>query len=319
MLWKRNALPFDDYTVRPGRRLVSLAANTQDDYISKIQSYIKKEAEQVNYSFVLRDAENSEALQLEQVEKARKANEKGIVVFLVNSDFAPELLKVAENLKVVFVDRVPANLSILNPNAILVGSDETDAGKIQGEWIANYLIERGKNEIRYILLEGPPNVLATKQRTEGVLQALADNGIRAVKAAPTIVANFDRKQAIAKILPILSSGVKFDTIISNNDAMALGAIDAMESLNIDPSKKIIVGVDAIEPAIRAILEGKMSMTVYQNAEAQGRTAVKALINMLNGNPIDQGTDYQISADNPYVIWIPFEPITRYHIPNSFYF
>ena len=257
--------------------------------------------------------------QLAQVENARRTGEKAIIIFLVNNDTAPELLRAADHMKVVFVDRVPTDLSILNPNAVLVGSDDRISGKLQGEWLANYFKERGKNEISYIMLAGTPTVLSAKQHTESALQALADSGIKAIEATPIIVANYDRQQALSKILPVLKSGVKFDAIIASNDDMALGAIEAMESLNMDPSKKIIIGINATEPALHAILEGKMAMTVFQNAKAQASTAVKAMINMLDGKPIDQGTGYQVSADNPYVIWIPFEPVTRYQIPKDLYF
>lgn len=318
MTWKKNTPPFDIYTPPPDKRLVSLAPNSTNKYISRLESYMEEEAKNARYLFTLKDAKNSEALQLAQVESAKKTGEKAIIVYLVNNDIAPELLKAAGNMKVVFVDRVPADLSILNPNAILVGSDEKEAGKIQGEWLASHFKERGKSEIRYILLKGPPEILAMKQRTDAMLQALKDNGIKAVEVA-AIEANSDRGQAMNKLLPRLRAGVNFDTIISNNDTMALGAIDAMEYLNKDPSKKVIVGINAIEPAVRAILEGKMAMTVYQNAKAQGTTAVKAAINMIEGNPIDQGTGYQVSVDNPYIIWIPVEPVTRYNIPQDFYF
>lgn len=319
MIFKKNTPPFADYTVHSDKRLLSLTANTDEDYIAKLESYIKNEAENKNYIFILKNAKNSEMLQLAQVENARKTGERAIIIFLVNNDKAPELLKAADNMKVVFVDRVPTDLSILNQNAVLVGSDDRISGKLQGEWLANYFKERGKNEIRYIMLGGTPNVLSAKQHTEGALQALEDNNITAIEATPIIVANYDRQQAMSKILPVLKSGVEFDAIIASNDDMALGAIEAMESLNMDPSKKIIIGINATEPAVRAIAEGKMAMTVFQNAEAQGRTAVRALINMLDGNPIDQGTGYHVSADNPYVIWIPFEPVTRYNIPKDLYF
>ena len=253
------------------------------------------------------------------MENALRTGEKAIIIFLVNNDTAPELLRAAYNMKVVFVDRVPTDLSILNPNAVLVGSDDRISGKLQGIWLANYFKERGKNEIRYIMLAGTPTVLSAKQHTEGALQALADSGIKAIEATPIIVANYDRKQAMTKILPVLKSGINFDAIIASNDDMALGAIEAMESLNLDPAKKVIIGINSTEPGIRAILSGKMTMTVFQNAKAQASTAVKVFINMLNGNPIDQGTGYQVSPDNPYVIWIPFEIVTRYHIPENLYY
>ena len=55
MLWKKNVLPFSSYTVSSGKRLVSLTANTDEEYIVKLQSYIKEEAENQKYLFILKD------------------------------------------------------------------------------------------------------------------------------------------------------------------------------------------------------------------------------------------------------------------------
>ena len=197
MLWKQNyAFPIAGYKAETDKNLVSLAANSDEEYISQLESFIKETAEREGYTIEVRYSKNSEALQLDQVKNAQNKDEKAVIIFMVNNDAAPNLLNAADNMKVVFVDRVPTDLSVLNPNAILVGSDESISGRLQGEWLANYFKERGKNEIRYILLQGTPNVLSAKQRTESALQALADNGIKAVNVAPTIVANFERKQAM---------------------------------------------------------------------------------------------------------------------------
>lgn len=321
MIWKRSATqPLTNGAFRTsGRRLSSLAYKGEDEFISKLESHISEAAQRENLGLAVHDSKNSPALQLLQVENARNRGEKGIIINLVTPDSAPQILKAAQNMKVVLVNRAPADMSLLNTNTVYVGSDEAVAGRLQGEWLANYLKERGKNEVRYILLEGQPHALSARQRTEAVLKALEDNGIRAISVTPPIVANYDRHEAMTKILPILRSGVNFDAIISNNDAMALGAIEAFEYLNMDPSKKIILGIDATEPAIRALLEGKLDMTVFQNARAQGDVAVAALINMINGNPPTQGTNYQPTPDNPHVIWIPFELVTRQQIPRDLHF
>ena len=320
MLLKKNeAVSAANNTVHADKKVNAIIYSSENEYVSQLQYFFEEVAKKAGYEVALRDAKNSVSLQLAQVKRAQEQGSKSIIVNLVSSYSAPEILKAAGNMKIVMVTTPPADMNILNQNAIYVGSEGTTAGIIQGEWLSNYLKERGITTIRYILLQGPLKMVTTTMRTNAVLQTLAQNGIIAIPAAPPVDANYIRREAMSKMLPILRSGIKFDTIISNNDSMALGAIEAMESLNMDPSKKIIVGVDAIEPALQAILEGKMSMTVFQNAKAQGSTAVTALINMLNGNPISQGTGYQVAKDNPYVIWIPLELVTRQHIPKDLYY
>lgn len=317
MFWKKNNA--DSAANNAVKKVNVIIYSSENEYVSQLQYFIKVAAEKAGFEIALRDAKDSELLQLTQVKNAQEQGEKSIIVNLVSSYSAPQILKAAGNMKIVMVTTPPADMNILNQNAIYVGSEEKTAGIMQGEWLSNYFKERGITTIRYILLQGPLKMATTTKRTDAVLQTLAQNGIIAIPVAPPIQANYIRREAMSKMLPILRSGVKFDTIISNNDSMALGAIEAMESLNMDPSKKVIVGVDAIEPALHAILEGKMAMTVFQNAKAQGSTTVTALINILKGNPINQGTGYQVAKDNPYVIWIPFELVTRQHIPKDLYF
>ncbi len=320
MFWKKNnAVSASNNAVHTDKKVDVIIYSSENEYVSQLQYFIKEASEKAGFEIAVRDARNSELLQLAQVERAQEQGEKSIIVNLVSSYIAPQILRAAGNMNMVMVTTPPADMNILNQNAIYVGSEETTAGIMQGEWLSNYFKERGIAIIRYILLQGPLKMATTTKRTDAVLQTLARNDIIAIPVAPPIQANYIRREAMSKMLPLLRSGVKFDTIISNNDSMALGAIEAMESLNMDPSKKVIVGVDAIEPALHAILAGKMAMTVFQNARAQGSTAVTALINMLNGNPISQGTGYQVAKDNPYVIWIPFELVTRQHIPKELYF
>jgi ABC-type sugar transport system substrate-binding protein len=224
------------------------------------------------------------------------------------------VLEAAGDMKVVLLNRPPADMSILNENAVYVGSDNFVAGRYQGEWLANYFNSKNQKDIKYLLLEGMPGTPTTVQRTNAVLNTLQENGINAVEASPPIAANYLREEALYKIFPVLTSGVEFDTIISNNDAMALGAIAALKDLNMDPSATPIVGVDATYPAVQALLQGDLAMTVFQNSKEQGYTAITMLINMLSGYPIDTGTIYKVSEDNPYSIYIPFELVTVDNFP-----
>lgn len=289
---------------------------SDNEYILELASAVKNAAQKSGYNLKVLDSKNSAELQLKQVESARNNGEKAIIIDIVDPYDAPNIIEAAGDMKVIFISRSPADMSVLNENVIHVSSDQEVAGRFQGEWLAGYFSERKTTDIKYILLKGVPTLPLTAQRTEAALQALADGGINASEAALPIIANFQRDEALLNIFQVLISGVEFDTIISNNDAMALGAIEALENMKMDPSKTPVVGIDATYPAYQAIREGTLAMTVFQNAKEQGSAAIAAITNMLENQPLETGIENYISADNPYVIYIPFEPVTMNYIPAN---
>ncbi len=320
MLWKKTMDPDSViYMPRRGKQIISLSYKSEDEFIAGLQEALKEAARRAGYDLTVHNSMNSPSLQLEQVESARRRGDRAILINLVDPASASALLEAAGDMKVVFIAFIPADMSLLNKNAVYIGADQEAAGRIQGQWLAEYFKERGKNEIRYILLKGIEGYPLTEQRTGAMLQALADNGIRAVLAAPPVYANFSREQAAAQLIPLLSSGVRFDAIISNNDAMALGAIEAMEHLNMAPSRTVIVGIDATEPAVRELLEGNLAMTVYQNKRERALATITAVDNMLHHRAYSEGLEPLVSPENPYAILYPYEPVTRYHIPQDLYF
>ncbi len=303
---------------RSEKRIVSLGYKQEDEVIVKVQEALKEAARNAGYILTVLYSDNSADVQLAQVRNARKRGIKGLFINLVTPESAPAILEAAGDMKVIFIAHPPADMSILNKNAIYMGANQGKAGRLQGEWLANYFKERGKTQIRYILLSGG-NLPVAQERTQAALQALADNGIKAIAAAPPVVANYERAQATSKLLPVLKSGVKFDAIIANDDTMALGAIEALEQMGLNPTKTVIVGIDATEDGVRALLDGKLAMTVYINRKARAATAIKAMDNMLNGRTFDLEMEGLLSSDNPYVMIFMYEPVTRYHIPNDLYF
>lgn len=108
------------------------------------------------------------------------------------------------------------------------GSDEMQSGGYQGQYLAEHFKEEGKDEIKYILLKGTEGLVHTEQRTESVIAALEDNGIKATEASAPLVADYDRATAQDMISPLITT-TEYDCIIANNDAMALGAIEALEA------------------------------------------------------------------------------------------
>lgn len=68
----------------------------------------------------------------------------------------------------------------------------------------------------------------------------------------------------------------FDALFSENDAMALGAIEAMNAAGIDAKAKVICGVDALYEGCAAVKEGLIDATCWQSSDEYA----KALINRI---------------------------------------
>ena len=109
------------------------------------------------------------------------------------------------------------------------------------------------------------------------------------------------------ISPLLGN-TEFDCIIANNDAMALGAVEALKAKGMDPTSIPIVGIDATVDGIQAIKDGTLAMTVFQDANGQGYGAVKAAVNLIEGKAINDVTNYE-TDETGNICWVPFEPVT----------
>lgn len=294
---------------------ITLVLSQRDEWLSTLVDAAEEAAKEKGYNMNTVDCISDSSKAIQFVQTAHNAGEQVIIVNLVDPAQATAILEAAGDMKVVFVNRTPDDMGLLNENAVYVGSNEMTSGMYQGEALVEYFKEKGQDEIKYILLNGILGQTSTTNRTASVLQALEDGGIKAEEASAPLACDYDRAEAIDKISPLLTAGTEFDCIISNNDAMALGAIEAMKNLDMDPASVPIVGIDCTPDGAEAVANGEMYMTVFQNAKGQGAGAMQAAINLVNGDPINEGTDFEIDEENPYIIWVPFEPVNADNVAD----
>ena len=95
----------------------------------------------------------------------------------------------------------------------------------------------------------------------------------------------------------LSAGLEFDAVISNNDEMAIGAIQALKTAGISMDDMIVGGVDATADALAAMEAGDLDVTVFQNAAGQGGGAVDTALKLARGEATEQK------------VFVPFELVT----------
>lgn len=293
---------------------------SRDEFMSSIEQAMSAEAEGLGYKISTQDAVNDMAKQIQIIETCANAGDEAAIVLPVDADACQSLIDAAGEMKLIFVNRPPTDLNILSAeNVAYVGSDEDTSGYFQGEYLAKYFKDKGQTDIKYLMVQGTLGQVSTTKRSAGVLKALKDNGINATEASAPLVADYDRPTAQEMIAPLLAGGTEFDCIIANNDAMALGCIEACRDANLDITFPI-VGIDCTKDGAQALEDGTLAMTVFQNPVGQGRGAILAAINLINGDPINKGMEEYALDDSgeaysDSICWVPFEPVTKDNVAD----
>ena len=138
---------------------------------------------------------------------------------------------------------------------------------------------------------------ATRARTKAAEDVLATPECSGIKVVDKQTANWQRTLGSDLVSNWLSAGMDFNGVISNNDEMALGAIQALKVAGKEKGSVVVAGIDATQDALVAMAAGDMAVTVFQNATGQGHGAVDAALKLAKGEKVDQKT------------FVPFELVT----------
>ena len=159
---------------------------------------------------------------------------------------------------------------------VFVGSDNYSLAVS----IANYLIKNIGEVGNLVIIEGNSNSPTSLPRTKGFLDAIGCySGVRLIAQESGFYQRQDAKNAFEIIM---SRHSKIDGVLSANDFMALGVIDAMEKVG----KQIpIVGVNGMPLAIDAIKGGKLMASAAFDAMKIACVSTLAAIRILEGKPV----------------------------------
>lgn len=290
----------------------------KDEYLSYLDQAAKASAEAKGCTLTTVDCAEDQDKEIEYVKAAVAEDAKVIIIALADNSRAKDVIDAAGDVPVVFVNRAPSDLSLMDETHVYVGSNEDESGAYQGEALVEYLQAQDKDSVNYLMFKGTEGQDSTSKRTAGVLKALQNAGIQAHAAAEPIDCDYDRTSAMNAMSVMLADDIDMediDVIISNNDAMALGAMEALKQGEVDISDIAIVGVDGTNAGLEAIANGEMQATVYQNAIGQASTSVQAAINLAGGADLMNGIGFEADEDNSSVLWIPFELVTADNVED----
>ena len=296
-----------------GTHKMAYVVSTRDEYLGLLEGEVLDAAKKHNVDMEVFYAGNDALKMIDCVEAAKSKGKEAVLINLHASEEAQACIEAAGDMKVVFVNREPSDYSVLNDNAVFVGSDEHTSGRAQGEYLADYFKSIGKTDVSYILLRGTEGLVHTNLRSEEAIKAMEEAGLNLTEAA-VVEGEYDRNTAKSEMDVVLPN-LDFDCVISNNDAMALGALLAMNDAGIEPGSVPVVGIDATEDGRNAIRSGEMAMTVFQSAKGQAEGSVVAAVNMLEGKSLGEGTGCEVSETNANVLFFPFIPVTAENVDD----
>ena len=293
---------------------ICYVSTVEDEWLSELLKDMSVSAENNDVALEVKHAGNDSSKVIQCIEQAKAEGKEATIVNVAYSSDVTACVEAAGDMNLVFVNRLPEpdDYNLLGGTIAGVASDENLAGTFQGEFLADYFKEKGQTDVRYLLIQGPLDLSHSVIRSEKPLEILKDAGLNMVEVA-TISADYDRAKAQQGVESFLETGKEFDCIISNNDAMALGAIKALENKGIDPASIPIVGIDATADAVEAIQNGTMSMSVFQSAAGQAEAAIRIAKNLIDGKPAGEGTGCTVSDECDSLFYVPFEKVTSENV------
>lgn len=261
-----------------------LLFNQDDLFISSMKQELdecfrKKEKEEgcrITVSFF--DSMGSQTTQNEQIDTFIKRGYDVLCVNLVDRTDAAAIIDKGKkaDIPIVFFNREPVSADLSRWNKIYyVGTDAAEGGRLQGEIFLEYYkkypdrIDKNKDGIiQYVLLEGEPGHQDAAIRTESCTRKIREEGVEIQRLAGAN-ANWRVSQGKEKMEGWLAEfGDRIEVVISNNDAMALGALDAMSAPEWADIRIEVIGIDGIEEALQAVKDGRMMGTVMNDAAGQ---------------------------------------------------
>lgn len=271
-----------------------------DNFMASMRKDIEKEAQSYkNIELLLNDSQNSQSIQNDQVDVLLSRGVKVLAINLVDPAAAPTIINKARpnGVPVIFFNKDPGQKTIDSyKRAYYIGTDPAESGRIQGDLIAKQWKENSSYDlnkdgvIQYVLLKGEPGHPDAEARTKFSIEEINSKGIK-TEELHLDTGMWDTAMAKDKVDAWLSgpNSDKIEVIIANNDAMAMGALEATKA----HGKKLpIYGVDALSEALQLVKSGALAGTVLNDGKNQAKAIIEGTNNLVAGKAIEAGTSWK---------------------------
>lgn len=232
------------------------------------------------------DAQGSSPVQVADLENSITRGAQGFIVSPndVNAIASAVQDIQSANLPVVTIDRsVDTGKKVPH-----IGANNYKGGYAIAEFVKHHFPDGAD----IVLITGQPGSSSNIERTKGIRDSLKAGGGK-YKLVADQSGNWLRSQGMNIVESVLPSLAKRpQVILSANDDMALGVIEALKSLGLKPGEIMVTGFDAVPEALARINDGWLSVTADQRLGFAVRVAMTQLTENIRQKKPITGADYQ---------------------------
>jgi methyl-galactoside transport system substrate-binding protein len=257
------------------------------------------------------DGKNDQAEQTNQIQNFITEGVDVLIINLVQASAAEQIADqcASANIPAVFINREPEDTekdrwASEGISATYVGADARQSGTFQGEIVTeldNKGDINGDGVVSYVMVQGDPENVDAQYRTEFSVKAITDSGLE-VKELDIQRGDWDQAKGQEIVANALTAnGDAVEVVFCNNDAMALGALQAIEASGRVVGEDIyLLGVDALTEVLENVIDGTITGTVFNDHIGQSHAAAEAAASFAAGETLDTliGVDYiKVTKDN----------------------
>lgn len=309
---------------KSGPKVAFLLYDAQDTFISEMMAALEANMPEGLF-YEVRDAAKSQSRQNQQI---LELIEQGFGLLIINAVDRLACSSIVEKctaagVDVIFFNREPLEDAMAGEGKVFyVGADADSLGTRQaemsaalfGDFVGGAYDNNKDGIIQLVILKGEQGHQDAEKRTDNCVNRLRELGYE-VEVLAIESANWMRQEAYEVMRRLYENdGKHIELVFSNNDDMALGAIDYLLDAGVFDEKQgplsqpfIIIGVDGTQVGLEAIQQGRLYGTVL-NDSARQTQAILALMDYLLADKAMDDFPYEMS--NGHYIFIDGEAITR---------
>ena len=302
-------------------RFVASLTTNDNDYQMEQAAAAQEAAKRLNVELEILYAENDAILQSQQLLKIIQSNSgshpDGIIFEPVGGTALPQVAKAAAAAGIgwVVLNREVDYLSELRRAykvpVFAVTSDHEEIGRLQGKQLAALLPNGGS----VLLIQGPSESLAAKQRTTGMYETKPIGvQVKLMKGNWTEASAYKAVSAWLKLST--SQQTPIDVIAAQNDAMALGARKAFQELGDSVARDRFLaapylGIDGVSKTGQSWLRrGLLNATIVVPANTD--QALDMLVHAVQSGTIPPEKTLTVPRSMPIVEELARKPVQNAH-------
>jgi D-xylose transport system substrate-binding protein len=254
------------------------------------RDYFTAAAKELGADVIVTSADANEQKQVNQVENMISQKVDAVVIVPMNSKVFAEVIDEAHK----------AGVKVLSYDRLILNADEDAYISFDNERVGTMEAEavfKAKPEGNYYMLGGSPTDNNAKLLRAGqmkVIQAAVDSGKIKIVGSQWVPEWSPTTAMSIMENALTAANNKIDAVVASNDGTAGGAIQALAAQNL-AGKVPISGQDADLAAVKRVIAGTQTVTVYKPLKLIATEAAKLTVQLIKGEKpaynaeLDNGT------------------------------